>query len=176
MIREQFTSITKEGRNLLLQSLETVWKKHEDETAQEALQLRQRIKNANEIINRKIDAIVDPENVNIKDHLRDQVAKHKEEILGFEDQLDELIAQKDANHEEFLKFALDFIDNMGVHFLEISQENRLRCKQIVFPAGFRLDSHGKVYTPEISPLYRLASMKKARTINVQAHLVRVTGL
>lgn len=62
-----------------------------------------------------------------------------------------------------LEFAFSFVDGMGSNFLDpelVSQENRLRCKNLVFPAGFYLDENSKVYTPEISLLYRLATKKK----------------
>lgn len=48
-----------------------------------------------------------------------------------------------------------FIKNMGTKFLEISPENRMRCKLILFPAGFYVGANKIVYTPEISPLSHL---------------------
>ena len=81
-----------------------------------------------------------------------------------------------SNEQEFLRFAFGFVDNMGKHFLEISQENRLRCKQIVFPAGFRLDANNKVYTTEVSPLITLLTKKKDAKASENSHLVRVRGL
>jgi hypothetical protein len=52
----------------------------------------------------------------------------------------------------------------------------LRCKQVIFPAGFYLDANKKVYTPEISPLYRLASNKKDLPATEKSLMVRVKGL
>lgn len=165
-------SITTEGRDDFLEALNIVWKKREAETEQEAARLKHRIKSINETIDHKVDAATDPANASIKDIIINQIAEKKQEVIKLEEQLDKLANQAKSDHEQFLKFAFDFVDNMGRHFLTISHENRERCKQIVFPAGFRLDSHGKVYTPEISPLITLASNKKARTIDVQAHLVQ----
>lgn len=105
-----------------------------------------------------------------------QIAEKKQDVLKLEEQLDALANQAENDHEQFLKFAFDFADNMGRHFLTISHENRERCKQIVFPAGFRLDSRGKVYTPEISPLITLAANKKGTEVPSNSLLVRVTGL
>jgi hypothetical protein len=77
-----------------------------------------------------------------------------------------------------MEFALSFIEDTGKHFLEeyVSQENRLRCKQLAFPAGIMINAKDKVYTPEISVFYRLAAKKKDAEASDYAHMVRVTGL
>jgi len=49
---------------------------------------------------------------------------------------------------------------MGNNFFSLTPENAKKCKQIIFPAGFHVDSNENVFTPEISPLIRLASNKK----------------
>ena len=65
---------------------------------------------------------------------------------------------------------------MGSRFLEIPQEDRLRCKQIMFPAGFYMSADKKVYTPEISHLITLAATKKDAEASELALMVRVSGL
>ena len=50
--------------------------------------------------------------------------------------------------EQFLKFAYDFIDNMGARFLEMNKEDLLRCRQVVFSRGVYMDANNKVYTPK----------------------------
>lgn len=63
---------------------------------------------------------------------------------------------------------------MSTNFLDtdlVSKENRVRCKQIVFPAGFYMDENKKVYTPEISLLYRLATTAKDTEVSLNSHLV-----
>ena len=72
---------------------------------------------------------------------------------------------KDSNElkKEFLrvaKFGLDLVKNYDKYYLSISHENRLKCKQMLFPQDFYVKKSGKVYTQEISPLYRFASNKK----------------
>ena len=65
-----------------------------------------------------------------------------------------------TDKEHFLKFAFSFVNNISNHFLSISPENRIKCRQIIFPSGFRIDGDKNVYTPKISPLYILAANKK----------------
>lgn len=76
---------------------------------------------------------------------------------------------------EFMKFALDFAEDMGRSFLDstVSRENRVRCKQIMFPAGILVDEKNKVYTPEVSIFYRGEAKKKSTEVLENSHLVRV---
>ena len=104
------------------------------------------------------------------------ITKKKSEIVELEDELANLTSNADNDKEQFLRFAFSFVENMSSQFLELSQENRLRCKQVVFPAGFYLDANNKVYTPEISPLYRLVTNKKDLSVTEKSLLVRVRGL
>ena len=96
----------------------------------------------------------------------------KDEISVLEQELYNMKAKAELDKEKFLKFAFGFVENMGRKFLEISPENRIRCKQIVFPAGFYMDADNKVYTPEISTLYRLAGNKKDLSITDKSLLVQ----
>jgi hypothetical protein len=68
------------------------------------------------------------------------------------------------------------VSNLGENFLSISPENRAKCKQIIFPAGFYMNTEKNVYTPEISPLIRLAANKKDLPEAEKSLLVRVRGL
>lgn len=168
--------ITVEGLSALTDALNTVWKQHEGEAEQEATRIRHKMTVLNDSIQNQVEAAIDPENASIKDEIMASIARKKTEVSELEQQLENLSNEADEDKERFLRFAFDFIDHMGDRFLEISQENRLRCKLIVFPAGFRWDEKDKVYTPEISPLIRLAAKKKDTEVSDNSHLVRVRGL
>lgn len=73
-----------------------------------------------------------------------------------------------------MEFALGFVEDTGRHFLQeyLSRENRLRCKQLVFPNGILINQKNKVYTPEVSVFYRLATMKKDAEASDLALMVR----
>jgi predicted AlkP superfamily phosphohydrolase/phosphomutase len=123
-------------------------------------------------ISNQIEALTDPANSYIKDEITSAIKKKKDELESLEDELVNLRNTVDEDKEKFLKFALDFADNMGNKFLELTPENRLKCKQLIFPGGFYVDKNNKVYTPEISPLYSLRSNKKASAISSKALLVQ----
>lgn len=120
-------------------------------------------------------AATDPKNEVIRDEILGAIKKKKSELVDLEDQLGKLRIEADDDMERFLKFAFDFIDNKGQRFLDpsLSEENRKRCKQIIFPAGFRMDADKNVYAPEISPLIRLATNKKDPSKLEKSSMVRV---
>ncbi len=177
-IQQQFKNnpLNKYGVNDLIEALDIVWKQKEGQAEQETARLNFKIKSITETIGNQALAAIDPSNALIKQEILSNIAKRKFEVKDLEEQLSKLKYKSETDRERFLKFAFDFAENMGSRFLEISPENRLRCKQIVFPAGFYLDTNNKVYTPEISYLIRLAAKKKDAEASIDSHLVRVKRL
>lgn len=177
-VEQQFKNnpITQEGVDDLLEALDIVWKRRDAQSQQEAGRIMHKIKTLKETIRSRAIAAIDPTNISIKEEILDSVAKGRQEVENLEEELIKLTQKADSDKERFLRFAFDFAENMGNQFLEISQENRLRCKQIVFPAGFRLDKNGKVYTPEVSPLITLQAKKKDAVASDNSHLVRLMRL
>lgn len=51
-----------------------------------------------------------------------------------------------------------------------------RCKQLVFPAQIYVDADKKVYTNEISAIFRGGTNKKDAEASQKSLLVRVQGL
>lgn len=177
-IEKQFKDnpITDEGISDLLKALDIVWEQQEAQAKLDIVRLNQKIKALNEKISSQAIAAIDPSNTSIKQEILASVAEKKDKVFELEDELSKLGQKADSDKERFLRFAFDFIDNMGAKFLELEKVDRLRCKQIVFPAGFYLSSSNKVYTPEISPLYRLATNKKDAEASNMVQMVRVRGL
>jgi hypothetical protein len=58
----------------------------------------------------------------------------------------ELRNQNDSDLQEFLDFALGFLDDKGKQFFDLTEEDMKRCKQLVFPAQIYVDSE-KMFTP-----------------------------
>lgn len=177
-IVEQFKKnpMNKYGVDDLMKALDIVWKQKEGQAEQEIVRINFKIKSITETISNQAIAAIDPSNALIKQEILSNITKRKLEIADLEDQLSKLKYKSDNDRERFLKFAFEFVENMGRRFLEVSPDNRMRCKQIVFPAGFYLDADNKVYTPEISYLIRLAAKKKDTEVSDNSHLVRVRRL
>lgn len=170
--------VTDEGLKDLINALENVWKQKEGDKVQSVNRLRHKISSLHQNIELRVEAATDPKNEIIRDEILGAIKKKKSELIDLEDQLGKLHIEADDDMERFLKFAFDFIDNNGQRFLDpaLSDENRKRCKQIIFPAGFRMDANKNVYTPEVSPLIRLAVNKKDLPETEKSSMVRVKRL
>ena len=172
----QSNPVTEEGVEKLIKALNIVWKQKEGQAEQDANRIKHKISSLNEAISNQVEAATDPQNFSIKDDILAAISKKKQEVEDLKDELTAIRSDADSDKEQFLRFAFDFVDNMGSRFLEIAPEDRLRCKQVMFPAGFYLNDKNKVYTPEVSKLIRLASNKKDLPEPEKSLLVRVTGL
>ena len=168
--------LTEEGWSDLIDALTIVWKQREGQAEQEINRIRHKILALNEKISNQVEEATDPGNLSIKQDILAAIAKKKEEVSDLEAQLEKLKHETNNDKERFLRFAFSFVENMGSRFLELPQEKRFQCKQIVFPSGFYINSNGKVYTPEISPLYRLALNKKSVKTLQKVQMVRVKRL
>ncbi len=168
--------ISDKGMSDLIEALDIVWKQHEGQAVQVATRIRHKIESLNKTIGNRVSAITDPDNASIRDDIRALIEKEKDQVIELGDQLSSLRAGAHKDRKRFLEFAFNFVDNMGDNFLDLSPENRERCKQLVFPAGFHINVHGEVYTPQVSPLYRLAINKKDHSIDEKSLLVRVRRL
>lgn len=170
--------ITDASAKDLLAALNRVWKQKEGEKEQDLNRLRFKIRQLNNSIAQQVEAATNPENAIIKQEILAAIAKKKEDLVELEAQIEKTKNDTDYNKERFLEFAFSFIDNIGEQFLDpsLSDENRKRFKQIVFPSGFSLDADQNVYTPEISPLIRLATNKKDLPVTEKSSMVRVRRL
>lgn len=178
MIEQEFRNnpITPDGRNDFLKALDVVWNREEQNNGQEIRRTQHKLATIRQEIIQQVEAATDPTNSSIKDDILSLIKRKKSEINTLEDRVDELTAASEDDRDQFLRFAFDFLDNMSTHFLVIPPENRLQCKDAIFPAGFYLDDNNKVYTPEKSELIRLATKINGSRTSNNSHLVRVTGL
>ena len=168
--------IPQENVKVLIKALKDVWKRQESQVQQDMNRLRQQIEELGLKIRSQAIAAIDPSNASIKDEILASVSDNKALMSKLEDELSNLASRKEGDWESFLNFAIEFVNDMAAHFLTLSQESRLKCKQIIFPSGFRLDVDKKVYTPEISPLYRLLTNKKDAEAPQKSLMVRVRRL
>lgn len=168
--------INEEGKEAFIKALGIVWREKENQVESEVVRTKHKINAISKKIKDGVEAVTDPSNARIASDIRLAIDEHKEEIKVLQNKLDELESVVNANWEEFLRYAYDFISDIGSKFLDTTKENRLRCKQVIFPAGFYVDENKKVYTPEISELIRLIPNKKDTEVSENSQLVRVAGL
>lgn len=170
--------MTEDAQKKILQALDIVWQKDGENKALNIATVRKSIVELKMIIKQQVESVADPANAPIKDELMAIIEEKKAKVIELETELEKLTNAEDEDRREFMEFALSFIQDTGRHFLEpyVSKENRLRCKQMLFPGGIMIRDKEKVYTPNVSVFYRLQSNKKARANDAQAHLVRVAGV
>ena len=77
---------------------------------------------------------------------------------------------------DFIKFAFEIVEGMRNTFWTLDEEHLNRCKQLIFPSGFSLSRDKNVYTPEISPFYRLALKQKNLERSSNSNMVDPGGL
>lgn len=166
------------GIQALINALNFVWSREEGQNAHELQRIQNRIAYLEMNINTQVDAATDPKNESIKEEILNAIKRKKDEIAELRGEYESLQIKEDFNKELFLRFAFKFIQDIKSEFLSpsLSQEDRLRCKQVLFPAGFYVDANQKVYTPEKSPLITLLAIKKDAEASRKSQLVRVTRL
>ena len=170
--------MTDDTRTKILNALDTVWQRDTDNINQEMRNVRNQMLKMETDIKHSVESATNPDYYEIKDDLLAAIRDKKKLYGDLEKKLDDLIASCETDKLEFMKFALSFVESTGQHFLEpyVSRENRVQCKQMLFPAGIHVAQNDKVYTPEISLFYRLATKKKDTEVSNNSLMVRVRGL
>lgn len=168
--------VTQNGIDALVKAIDIVWKDKAKQAIQDGNRINRQVDALNRSIDDQVEAATDPSNAAIKENIIASIEKKKCNIAKLEEEVSKIKNGVDNDKDRFLRFALNFAENTGSRFLEVSAENRQRCKLILFPAGFYLDEKNKVYTPEISLLYGLMTTKKGAEAPNNSHLVRVKRL
>lgn len=99
------------------------------------------------------------ENPELKEDLQAAVMLKKKEINLIASELDSA-EDIESDFNEFVDFALDFVDNLKENWWELDHTDRLRCEQLIFPQLLRINEKRKVSTPEISVIYRYGAKQK----------------
>lgn len=168
--------ITEGGTKDFIEALDIVWKKKEAQARQDGVRIGQKIKTLGDDIDNRAIAAIDPSNESIKAEILANIEKMKIQVEELKEELSTLEKKMDTDKDKFLKFAFNFVSDMGDNFMTITEENREKCKQIIFPAGFYMDADKNVYTPEISTLITLQANKKDAEASDFTRMVRVRGL
>lgn len=162
----------------IIEALDVVWKKDGEQRSANIATTSRSIVELKAVIKQQVESVVDPSNAHVKAELMEIIKDKKAQVEQLEKDLEKLISSEEDDRREFMEFALSFIQDTGRHFLEpyVSKENRLRCKQMLFPSGIMIKEKEKVYTPELSIFYRGISTKKDTEVSDKVHLVRVRRL
>ena len=151
---------SEKGRKELEKALINVWKNEEVEIEKEICSLKNKIFTIQRIKDGLIEKLANVSSDKVGEQLEATIEQKIAEIDELEAKKEYLENSKGIKREEFISFALDFADNLASHFFELTPEEVKKCKLLIFPSGFFVDSENKVYTTQISPFYRLRETKK----------------
>lgn len=153
--------MSEKSRKILLEALETAWKREEGDTAIRKKELKLRILRAENDIESITDTYVNECNEKRKEIIGSRLDNRQAQLDAMKNEYQELDSGNEKKKSDFMKFALNFVDNLGSNFVNLTPKNAQRCKQIIFPRGFVITQENNVYTQEISPLYGLRARKKS---------------
>lgn len=124
----------------------------------------------------KADAATDPTLKTIRPEILASIEKLKTELSINNEKIEALKDQHVDDLDEFLAFAFDFISDKGSRYFELSGEDMIRCKQLIFPGKIYVDAERNVYTNEISSIFRGEDNKRDAVASQKSNLVRVKRL
>lgn len=170
--------MSEDTQRKIIEALRIVWAKDRENKVHEERSIRLAMTNLEKVIEQKVESATDDTNSTIKDDILKIIERKKAELLDLETQLSKLTSKEEEDKQQFMEFALSFIEDTGKHFLEpcVSKEYRMVCKQMLFPAGIYINPDGKVYTPDVSVFFRGGIKKKDAEASDSSHLVRVKRL
>ncbi len=158
----------------ILKALDVVWQKDNEKKAQNIAATRKSIVELKIVIRQQVEGAADPSNAQIKEELIAIIEDKKIKVAQLEAELERLTNTEEDDKREFMQFALSFVQDIGQHFLEpyVSRDNRLRCKQMLFPDGIMILNKEKVYTPKVSVFFRGEVTKKDAEASDNSYLVQ----
>lgn len=168
--------LTKSGDRALRDALTNVFELEEGDITSRQTQLYSQRANAKREAESVRDAFIGAREQTIRDSLEE---KHKEltnRIRKYDEEINELGNFEAMEIRRFIDFAFNFISDLVRNILNLPPKEMQLCKQLLFPDGFCVDENKNVYTPKISPIYRLKSVKKDSDESLDSPVVRAKRL
>ncbi len=167
---------TKESRDNYIEQLKRVWALEsstgEQKLAQLNTQLRQVRKQKNELVD-KLSAV---SSSYVITEIEKSIERKVEEINDLENQIETIANTDNKGREKFIKFALEFIDNLGTNFWSLTPEDVRKFKLLAFPDGFFINEEKIIKIRKISPFLRYKANKKCSSESEKASMVRAKRL
>ena len=177
-IRDVVSSIelTKSGERALREALNVVFEAEEGDITARELQLKSQRANAKKEADSLIDAFTSAKEVSMREHLEKKHTEIISRIKTYDEEIDKLGELEALENRSFCEFALNFVGDLVRNILALPPKEMQLCKQLLFPDGFCVDNDRNVYTPKISPIYRLKSIKKGSNEPSKSLVVRAKRL
>ncbi|MBR3180759.1 recombinase family protein [Candidatus Saccharibacteria bacterium] len=168
--------LTKDGEKALHESLTKVFDLEEGDFESKSIKLRSQRAAAKKEADRLFDCYLAEQPGPMKDSIKCRFEEISRRIKMYDKKIDELGNSDALELRKFCAFAISFVSNLARNILELSPAKMQLCKQLLFPDGFYIDENKNVYTPKISPLYRLKSIKNGSEEPSNSLMVRAKRL
>lgn len=152
-------SLHEDDKERFMESLRATWRKNEEDTVRHKANLQNLLNTLKQQKNNLVLTLVS--DTRIKEDIEEALEEVKRKIAQTECAIREA-EETEKDMVEFIEFSLGFADGLAERWWELEHDDQVRCKQMIFPRGFSINNAGKVCTPEISPIFRLAGTEKAR--------------
>jgi hypothetical protein len=166
--------LSQDDRKQFVKALQHVWVEHQRSdlarvTSLEAQKTRLTVEK--ERAARSYSTVPDE----LKEDIAGSIAKIKVEIEVVDQELSKASNIAD-DLVSFVEFALNFTHDLSTEWWDLDIQEKFQCKNLLFPGDLALDENGKVYTPQLSDIYRLAGTKKDPRMSRESLMVELAGL
>ncbi len=162
-----------EDKAELLQSLATVWQREQAGELRRVVQLQRHIATLKAQKDQLVRALgTNPEMI---EDIKESVQSLKLDIAKAENDLAEANKIED-DLVEFTEFAINYVSNLKDEWWSLDHEDRVRCKQLLFFDEIYVNYDKKVYTPQISPIFRFKANKKDPALDAESFMVDLTDV
>jgi hypothetical protein len=120
-------------------------------------------------------ALIDPSNSEIADVIKEQLIEARPQSRELEDEI-KSTPNTDEEMVDFVIFALEQLSDLKADWWNLSSTELEKCESLLFPAHILISRSGDVRTPELSPVIRYTSNKKAPNLSSDALLVELRGI
>lgn len=182
ILHKDFTDIldnlefTEESRENYIEQLKRVWALESSTGEQKLIQLNAQLRQVRKQKNELVDKLGAVSSSYVIAEIERSIERKVEEINDLENQIETISNTDNKGREKFIKFALEFIDNLGANFWSLTPEEVRKFKLLAFPDGFFINEEKIIKIRKISPFLRYKANKKCSPESEKASMVRAKRL
>ena len=181
-LHEDFTELLNsldfddDSRERFKKQLKKVWEIEESENETKIKQLRTQRCQIEHLKDELINKLGTVTNETVCAEIERSIETKVSAIKELDIQIADLTETGNEGSGKFMEFALDFVDNLGTNFWELTPEEVRKFKLLAFPDGFFIDSEKIIKIRSISPFIRYKDIKKSAQTSDFNKMVRMKRL
>lgn len=148
-----------DGKMLLIEELQKCWRQQVQTNANKINQLKSKLALIEGEQSKLALSYATADDDIIKRATKSALDKKEEERLQLTHEMSKL-SDVDSEMDDFIEYAINYTEELRKNYWGQTWERRKRCEQLLFPDGFYVNRQKKVYTPNLSPIYRYRNKQK----------------